>query len=382
MNRKEWKELCKIDKAKAHYWYNKVTKKRISKEFESLENCDLDAKVIHHLRDTEEQRKYNDEHYEMFGFEIDENGNEIFNYGKYVVFWTHEHHNKYHSCSEETKKKRSESLKMYWTPERRATWRPSAGHVDSEETKRKRVATFLKTLSEHPEIRLKISKSQIGKKFSDETIFKMRESAKRRQPRSEESLRKQSESMIKVWANESYRERLCESQRNSWDDERREHMSQLLTGHEVSEETIRKISEANSGREFTEEHKQKLSISAKNRPPISEETRHKLSILARDREVSDETRKKLSQSKMGNKNPMYNIGENHPFYGKRHSEEAKRLMSESAKKDRAIRTSLYRQYKLAGGTYSWNKFQTLLKNNCFENILNNIKNELCDNSEN
>ena len=96
MNQKEWKELCKVDKATAHYWYNKVTKKRTSKEFESLENCDKDAKVIHHLRDTEEQRKYNDEHYEMFGFEIDENGDEIFNYGKYVVFWTKEHHSEYH----------------------------------------------------------------------------------------------------------------------------------------------------------------------------------------------------------------------------------------------------------------------------------------------
>ena len=31
MNRKEWKEFCKVDKAKAHYWYNKVTKKRTSK---------------------------------------------------------------------------------------------------------------------------------------------------------------------------------------------------------------------------------------------------------------------------------------------------------------------------------------------------------------
>lgn len=111
MNRKEWKELCKVDRAKGYHWYNKVTKKRLSKEFESLENCDKDAKVIHHLRDTEEQRKYNDEHYELFGFEIDENGNEHFEYGKYVVFWTKEHHIAYHKCSEETLRKRSESLK-------------------------------------------------------------------------------------------------------------------------------------------------------------------------------------------------------------------------------------------------------------------------------
>ena len=113
MNHSEWKELCKVDKATAHYWYNKVTKKRISKEFELLENCDKDAKVIHHLRDTEEQRKYNDEHYELFGFEIDEYGNEHFEYGKYVVFWTKEHHNSYHnsyhSQSDETKAKRANS---------------------------------------------------------------------------------------------------------------------------------------------------------------------------------------------------------------------------------------------------------------------------------
>ena len=86
MNRKEWEEFCKVDKVKGYYWYNIVTGKRISKEFESDPRTDKDARVIHHLRDTEDHRKYNDEHYEMFGFEIDENGNESFTYGKYVVF--------------------------------------------------------------------------------------------------------------------------------------------------------------------------------------------------------------------------------------------------------------------------------------------------------
>lgn len=111
MNRKEWKEFCKLDKGKAHYWYNKARKKLLSKEFESDPRTDKDAKVIHHLRDTEEQRKYNDEHYEMFGYVVDENGNEQFNYGDYVVFWTQDHHREYHHVSEETRKKLSESLK-------------------------------------------------------------------------------------------------------------------------------------------------------------------------------------------------------------------------------------------------------------------------------
>ena len=66
MNQKEWREFCKINRSKAYYLYNKVTKKRLSKEFESDSRTDKDARVIHHLRDTEEQRKYNDEHYELW----------------------------------------------------------------------------------------------------------------------------------------------------------------------------------------------------------------------------------------------------------------------------------------------------------------------------
>ena len=153
MNHKQWKEFSKTNHQEAYYWYNKVTKKRISKEFESLNNCDKEAKVIHHLRDTEEQRKYNDEHYEMFGFEIDEHGNEIFEYGKYVVFWTKEHHNEYHRCSEETSKKRSESLKR--NP-------PMKGKHHTEESLRK------------------IREARAKQVFSDETRNKIRKKKYRR----------------------------------------------------------------------------------------------------------------------------------------------------------------------------------------------------------
>lgn len=49
-------------------------------------------------------------------------------------------------------------------------------------------------------------------------------------------------------------------------------------GHPCSEEKKRKISEAQKGREFSEEHKLKLSIAAKNRHvPCSEEKKEKLS---------------------------------------------------------------------------------------------------------
>jgi hypothetical protein len=53
MNQKEWKELCKVDRKAAYFWYNKVKKILKSKEFESDERTDENADTIHHLRDTE-----------------------------------------------------------------------------------------------------------------------------------------------------------------------------------------------------------------------------------------------------------------------------------------------------------------------------------------
>lgn len=177
MNRKEWKNLCKVDKSAAFYWYNKVTKKRISKEFESLENCDLDAKVIHHLRDTEEQRKYNDEHYEMFGFEIDENGNEVFNYGKYVVFWTKEHHSEYHKCSEETRKKLSiassgKNNAMYGKYGKN---HPAYGREVAESTKKK-LSEALRGKKKSEEHIQHLREANFGKKVSEESKRKISES--------------------------------------------------------------------------------------------------------------------------------------------------------------------------------------------------------------
>lgn len=52
---------------------------------------------VHHRDDTEECRKYNEEHYELWGFEIDENGNTHFEYGKYVIFMSHSEHASYHN---------------------------------------------------------------------------------------------------------------------------------------------------------------------------------------------------------------------------------------------------------------------------------------------
>ena len=104
MNQKELKLSKKYDGK--YYWYNKTRK--IQKSLKH--NPDPNAVVIHHLRDTEEQRKYNDEHYELWGFEVDKDGNEHFEYGKYVIFLTKEDHDLYHQLSDETRKKISDGV--------------------------------------------------------------------------------------------------------------------------------------------------------------------------------------------------------------------------------------------------------------------------------
>ena len=190
MNRKDWKDLCKVDRTVAYHWYNKVRKLLKSKEFESDPRTDKDAKVIHHLRDTEEQRKYNDEHYEMFGFEIDEDGNEHFEYGKYVVFWTKEHHNEYHHCSEETRKKLSLANKGRHFGEKPEDVRKKIsnslhgnkchfGHHHSSETKNLLSIITRQQMSD-PAAREFRHNLMLGNKLSDATKEKISKKSKQR----------------------------------------------------------------------------------------------------------------------------------------------------------------------------------------------------------
>jgi hypothetical protein len=115
MDIREWRTT---HSSRKFAYYNKV--KIIQKSLKY--NSDPNAIIIHHLRDTEEQRRYNDEHYELWGFEIDENGNEHFEYGKYVIFVTREEHSNIHKVSDETRNKISVALNKYWTPQHRLDW--------------------------------------------------------------------------------------------------------------------------------------------------------------------------------------------------------------------------------------------------------------------
>ena len=68
---------------------------------------------VHHRDDTMECINYNNEHYNLWGCEVDENGNCSFTLGKYVLFMTCAEHARYHGAhvSEKKRKKLSQTSK-------------------------------------------------------------------------------------------------------------------------------------------------------------------------------------------------------------------------------------------------------------------------------
>ena len=65
-------------------------------------------------------------------------------------------------------------------------------------------------------------------------------------------------------------------------------------GKHRSDETCRKISNANKGKFHSDETRRKMSESAKHRSPISEETRKKMSEAKKN--MTDETRRKIGEA--------------------------------------------------------------------------------------
>lgn len=105
------------------------------------------------------------------GFEIDENGNEHFEYGKYIVFVTHEEHSAIHTASEETREKISESVSNLWKAEdyrerqskatKEAMWRP--------DVRQRLLDGCKKRPPQSKESRQKAAEANRGKRHSDET---------------------------------------------------------------------------------------------------------------------------------------------------------------------------------------------------------------------
>ena len=329
MDRKEWVEFCKIDKAKAYFWYNKVTKKRISKEFESDTRTDKDAKVIHHLRDTEEQRKYNDEHYELFGFEIDKNGNEHFEYGKYVVFWTKEHHNEYHSCSEETRKKRSESLKgegNYWYGKHRS---------DCEKSK---ISNTLLGIKRSDDTKLKIGKANKGKTLTNETKLKI------------------SNSLREYMNKPGVRESISNKTKMSMTDEHKAYLSKIQKERitdEIRNEIRIRLKEINNRPEVKKKNSEKHKELWKNEEYRAKQIASHLNI-----EVSQETRDKCSAN---SKRLWEDDNYRHKVISRlkqvAHSEEWNNKVRQSRKEI----SDAYKEYKSNGGALLWNEFQKMYK---------------------
>lgn len=127
--------------------------------------------VVHHRDDTEECRKYNAEHYEIYGCNLDG----TFEYGKYVVFMTNAEHNTYHhkgkTLSSEQKAKLSEA--------NRGEKNGFYGKTHTVETRQKiREKALGRKLTE--ETKQKLREASTGRKHTEEAKHKMREGCLRR----------------------------------------------------------------------------------------------------------------------------------------------------------------------------------------------------------
>ena len=305
MNQREWKKSGKFPGK--NEWYNKTRKLQKGLIYTS----DPNAKIIHHLRDTEEQRKYNDEHYELWGHNLDG----TFEYGKYVIFVTKEEHSKIHACSEETRNKISKSNK---------------GRIATEETKHKISKSWTS------ERKLLYSLSHRGKnnnfyggKFSEAVLAKMSKSSKER------------------WKDPQYRS----------------YMHTVLTSKRLSEESRHQISESMKGENnpFYGKHhsdETKKIIKQKSDAYWSLEESHirHSEILKqhyKNNPVSDETRCKISNALKGHSCSEECI--QHIKYGRAHSTK----VAEHNKNMQICKEhySLIKEYK----SISWNNFQKLFK---------------------
>ena len=118
-------------------------------------------------------------------------------------------------------------------------------------------------------------------------------------PRSEETRRKISEAQKGKVIPVEQRVKMSLASKRKWENpEYRAKMCAIRRKRVTSEETRRKMSIASRGRTHSEETRQKISAAKKGRP-LSLEHREKLSNAHKGKSLSDETRKKMSEAFKG-----------------------------------------------------------------------------------
>ena len=166
MNRKEY--LNNKQKHNNHYKLVQKLLKEWKLANNITERCD-----VHHRDDTDECRKYNDAHYELWGCEEDG----TFEYGKYVVFMTAADHARYHHIGNKNPmygKPRPEEVKSKLSALFKGENNPFYGKHHTDEVHAKIIAAHRgKPLTD--EHKAKISAVLRGKKKSEETKTRMHE---------------------------------------------------------------------------------------------------------------------------------------------------------------------------------------------------------------
>lgn len=182
MNRKEYLSTCKRNN-----YYKQVQK--LLKDWK-LENNITERCDVHHRDDTEEALEYNNNHYELWGF----NEDGTFELGKYVLFMTAAEHAYYHHIGN-----KNHMYGKHHTNETRA--RISAtekGRMLTEEHKAK-ISAAKRGKTHTEEAKAKISAANRGRTRTEEHKSKI-SAAWKGKKRSEENKAKMRENMIKTKA--------------------------------------------------------------------------------------------------------------------------------------------------------------------------------------
>lgn len=105
--------------------------------------------------------------------------------------------------------------------------------------------------------------------------------------------------------------------------------SRKNSGYKHPIEVIEKIAKSNTGKKRSSETKKKLSESHIGKIQ-TEESNKKRSEKLKGRKISEEQKRFLSESRIGENNPMF--GKDSPMKGKTHSEESKNKIKEARSK--------------------------------------------------